>query len=185
MIATVLAIAGSAKLRDPVPARRLLYRLGLRVPARAIRVVGVGELGLGAAVLTAGGRIPAALLAAAHLGFSGVAVAGIREGAAEGCGCFGARSDAPLGPQHLVTTAASTAVAVAATFVPVRGVGEPLDEGWLHLVAHLGLVAVGAALLIAVYTDAAATGAAVRQARPQPDQPAQPARRARRVEAAS
>lgn len=174
MVAVVVAVAGLAKLRDPLPARRLLYGLGLRVPASAVRSVGVGELCLGAAAIAVGGRVSAALLAATYLGFSVIGVTGIRAAAGEGCGCFGGRSDAPLGPEHLATTALSAAVAVGAAFNPVPGVGELRDDGWLHLVAHLGVVAVGAALLVVVYTDAAANGAAMRQAR---------AQRARRAEA--
>jgi hypothetical protein len=110
--AALLVPAGVAKLRHPAVARE-----ALGAPARigdgSVRLLGVGELLLAAAVLIVGGTVPVALLAGTYLGFT--AVAARQRSRGESCGCFGVEADAPTGLGHVAVDAlAATAAAVGA-----------------------------------------------------------------------
>lgn len=162
IVALTLAVAGVAKVTEPLGARRLLARIGLRVHPTPVRLAGAVEVAVATSVLVVGGRLPAALLAAAHVVFLAVVVASRRAGDVA-CGCFGARSTAPPGAVHLVANAASLAVALAAVAFPVR----PLDlvsRGTVgDAVAGLAVTVVGAWLLVVLYTDGAEAAHAARR----------------------
>lgn len=155
--ALLLAVSGAAKVRHPGPAAAMLVRL-LHRPARdragaalLVRGTGLGELAVGLALVVTGSRVAAVLLAAAYAGFAAVAVLLLRTGAGRtSCGCFGA-ADSPIGPAHLVLTAAGAAAGVAAAIHPsgaglFHGGHLVVVTGWAQavLLAALGYLAVTA-----------------------------------------
>lgn len=162
IVATTLAVAGVAKVVEPSDARALLVRLGLRVPATAVRVAGLVEMAVALTVVVDGGRPAAALLAAAHLVFLGVVVA-VRRGGDVACGCFGARSTAPPGAVHLGANLASLVVAVAAVVDPVRPLDLLTRTSLSGALAATAVVAVGSWFLVVLYTDVAEAAHAARR----------------------
>lgn len=114
LAAGLLVPAGIAKLRDPAVARE-----ALGLPRRAepgVRVLGIGELVLAAAVLTTAALPVVGLLAAAYAGFTVVALRQRSKGAS--CGCFGA-SETPTGWHHVLLDGGAALAAVGATLVGV------------------------------------------------------------------
>jgi hypothetical protein len=131
--AILVAVAGVAKVRSPQAAVAMLRRgwPGLRRFARlpsAVRVGGAAETSVGLAVLAAGGRVGAALLAACYLAFAVVAGRLMRRGDNASCGCFG-RSDSPVGRAHLGLNLVCVAVSVTAAVRSSRPVGGVLEHG--------------------------------------------------------
>lgn len=121
--ALLLLASGPAKLRVPEPTVAALRALRIDVlrplAGRAVvRTGGVAEIALAFWVLAGGGRVAAAALAAAYLGFAAVAVRLTALGSAASCGCFGPAS-APVGRAHLAVSLGAAAAAVAATATPV------------------------------------------------------------------
>jgi hypothetical protein len=121
--ALLLLASGPAKLRAPEPTVAALRALRIDVllplaDRAVVRTGGVAEIALACWVLAGGGRVAAAALAAAYLGFAAVAVRLIVVGSAASCGCFGTVS-APVGRAHLAVCLAAAAAAVAATVSPV------------------------------------------------------------------
>ncbi|MCZ7628140.1 MAG: hypothetical protein M5U19_03180 [Microthrixaceae bacterium] len=106
--------------------RDTLSQLGLPAPRHVGRLVGVGEVLLGAAALMASPGAVASLVAVAvavvYAVFAVVVIAAVRAGL-EDCGCVGARSRTPdVG--HVVFDLAACGVAVAAAVTtPVDLVG--------------------------------------------------------------
>lgn len=129
--ALLLGVAGVLKLVDPGPTRLSLRSAGLPSTALAARAVGVGELVVTAYVLGWGGRLGAALVAAAYLAFAGFSHRVIRatRGKAS-CGCFGS-SDAPLTNLHVGVDLAIAGVALLAVLDPVPGLAAvAADTPW-------------------------------------------------------
>jgi hypothetical protein len=146
--ALLLAGAGVAKLTTPGPAVAMLRRAWRRLPARAarpgsMRFAGAAELAVALAVVAAGGRWPAVLLAAAYAVFTGVALRLLRRGSRTSCGCFG-RTDSPVGLPHVVVDVSATALAVAAAVRPPGPVGGLFHDG-----ATRGILGVGQAAILA------------------------------------
>lgn len=147
--ALLLTVAGLAKLRAPAPAAAMIVSLvpalTRRRPAvRAfIRGAGVGEVAVGVAFLTAGGRIPATLLAAAYLAFTAIALRLATRAADTSCGCFGA-VDSPVGAAHVVLNLVCLGVATAAVVRPASALG-----GLLHRSLPVGLIGGAQVLLLA------------------------------------
>lgn len=164
MIALVLAVAGLVKVASPAPTRRALDGLGVRVPTLAVRVLGIVELSAASTAIVLGGRGAALLMMVTHAGFVAVTVASIRSGA-RSCGCFGAERDVAPGPVHLALNLGSVAVAVASSIWPIDGVRELLEAGVAATVAHGAVVITGAFLLLAAYTDLAASAAVLSEVR--------------------
>src|SRR3954447_17505841 len=91
--AALLVIAGLPKVLRPRDTVGALRSVGVRAPARLVRLGGAAEAAAGVAAPVAGGAIPAALVALSYLGFTAfLAVALGRGGAIASCGCLG-RSD--------------------------------------------------------------------------------------------
>lgn len=127
----LLLIAGANKVLRPAPTRVALRTAGL--PSRTIVARGIGgaEVVIAAAALAVGGRVPAALVTLAYLGFTGFSIRLHRasRGAAP-CGCFGA-SDAPVGPIHIGVDLAIAAVVAGAIVWPSSGLlGAVSDTPW-------------------------------------------------------
>lgn len=123
VFALLLAAAGAQKLTSPAATGAALQTAKLPSDRRLVRLLGVYELGLAAAVVALGGALPAALLAATYAAFAGFAWRQSRRGA--GCGCFG-EAEAPSTSVHvtvnvIAATAASASAWVSAPAVPSLG----------------------------------------------------------------
>jgi hypothetical protein len=124
-----------------------LRAAGLPASAAAVRVLGIGELGLAGVVLLAPSRAAVALLAAAYLAFAGfVAVLRRRGSPLSSCGCFG-KPDTPATTTHIVIVSMIAGVmALAATTTGAASVTEVVVAGpWAGL-PLLAAVAVTAGL---------------------------------------
>ena len=162
VIAGLLALAGAAKLRAPLPSRVALQGIGLPHSRTVVGAIGVSELSLGIWVALRPGPLNAALLAVAYLSFAAVVVAMIRTnarravgterdvqgaGAAIPCGCFGAGSLVP-GRGHVALNLLAASVAAAAVASP-----PPAPERWLAadpLAGAVALAAVGCSVWLAL-----------------------------------
>ncbi|MGH8861294.1 MAG: MauE/DoxX family redox-associated membrane protein [Jatrophihabitantaceae bacterium] len=134
--ATLLVIAGIAKLRTPDPAATMLVGLRPRLgPLRRARTVARGaavlELATGVAVLVAGGRIAATALLVCYLGLAAVALRLAVSGNHVRCGCFGA-ADGEVGAAHIALDLCGVVVAAAALAHPAGGIGALFAEGALR-----------------------------------------------------
>lgn len=110
--AVLLVLAGVAKLRAPGAARAVLGDVRLPSSDLAVRLLGGGEVLLGALVLVLGTRLAYAGLAVAYTAFAVIAERQRRAG--RSCGCFGEASTATT-PLHVaVDVAASVIASVAA-----------------------------------------------------------------------
>jgi uncharacterized protein YjeT (DUF2065 family) len=120
--AALLAVAGLMKLRAPQSASGALAALSLPAAAPAVRLAGACELAIGVWALAAPGRLCAAVLAAAYVGFA-VFVAGLlrRGESTPGCGCFG-EAESELHPIHLAMNLLAAAAAGVAVASPPPGV---------------------------------------------------------------
>src|SRR5689334_21018951 len=86
----LLVVAGASKAVDPVNTVGALRSVGLRTPARVIRLFGATEALLGVATLWTGARPLAALVSLSYAGFSAFLVVALRSGGAvSSCGCTG------------------------------------------------------------------------------------------------
>jgi hypothetical protein len=146
--AILLVVAGAAKLRTPGPAGTMLVGFWpalrrLRRARAVARTAGAVELGAGLAVLAAGGRVTAAVLAACYLALTVVAVRLAARAEPAPCGCFGA-ADGDVGPAHIVVDVAALAIAVAALVRPVGSVADLFTGGTLT-----GLTLAAQAVLLA------------------------------------
>ncbi|MGH9184038.1 MAG: MauE/DoxX family redox-associated membrane protein, partial [Acidimicrobiales bacterium] len=110
LLAAVLGWAGVAKLGRRELTGRRFGELGLPAPGTLAVAVPAGEIGLAAGLVVAPGWTAAATIAVLA-GFTTVLVRALRQGAAVGCGCFGAAADARLSP---VSVARNALLAVAA-----------------------------------------------------------------------
>lgn len=145
----LLGVAGFAKVVDPDPTSGALR--AARLPGRRslVRIMGVGEVVIAGAALSA---VSAAVgfAALAYLGFTGFSAWALRtEQPIQSCGCFGS-DDTPPGAVHVVVNAVS---AGALALLWLRGFGPipALPAG--ELVAFLAFGALGvfaAYLLLAV-----------------------------------
>jgi hypothetical protein len=143
--AGLLVVAALAKLRAPAPAARALATVGVPIPAGAVRLLCLGELGLGLLGLLATSRVSAAALAGAYAGFAGLALALARRRSA--CGCFGDPDVPASGSQALLslTLAAACVVGIA---VPAHDLGWVLGQS--PSVAMTLVLGVGGSIYAAV-----------------------------------
>ena len=143
VFALLLAAAGAQKLTSPAATGAALQVAKLPSDARLVRVLGLYELGLAAAVLLLGGMIPAAFLAGTYAAFAAFAWRQSRRG--EGCGCFG-EAEAPTTTVHVVVNLVAAVVAVAAAAAPARPLAL-FDGGPITAVAGVALLVTATALL--------------------------------------
>lgn len=159
--AVLLALAAPGKLRQPLPAVNALRAAGMPASTAAVRVLGIGELGLAGVVLLAPSRAALALLAAAYLAFAGfVAVLRRRGSPLSSCGCFG-KPDTPATTTHIaVVSMIAGAVALAAMTTGAASVTEVVGAGpWAGL-PLLAAVAVTTGLTWAALSVVPAVAAA-------------------------
>lgn len=156
--AVLLVLAGLGKMRAPRPAADMLVALVPRLTRqrptvrRFVRLAGLGEIAVGAAFLAVGGRWTAALLAAAYLAFTVIALRLATQPADTSCGCFGA-VDSPVGVAHVALNVVSVAAAGSAAARPVGPLGGLLGHDavvtfvagtQVQLLAWLGYLAITA-----------------------------------------
>ena len=109
--AAVLALAGAAKVLDPVMTAGALRTMGAPVPGWLVRVGAVAEVLLAVAAVVWGGGLLWALVGLSYTLFAGFVVLALVSGRPVGsCGCFG-RVDIPPTWLHVVVNAVLGAAA--------------------------------------------------------------------------
>ncbi len=142
--ALLLVVAGLGKALDPGPTVRAAGSAGLpfQVTLPMIRLLGAGEVAVGAVALLVGGAVPAVLVALSYAAFAVFVGRGLLRGDLESCGCFSG-DDAPPSVLHVGVN-----VFLALAAVHVALVSAP---GGIELVTSVGGTAaagVGAAVLL-------------------------------------
>lgn len=128
MAAALVVLAGAPKVVRPHGAARALASVRLPSGRPLVRVLGAGEVVVGLAALTVGGRIPAVLLAVSYGGFAGFVLLALRRGGTVGsCGCFG-RPDTPPTRLHVALNVAAAAVAAPVAVDPGPRVVDALRD---------------------------------------------------------
>ena len=143
MAAVLLGAAGAAKAVTPEPASAALARLQLYHRPWAVRILGVVELGVAASAFIVGGIAPATALAALYAGFTVVAGAMVRSGAAAHCGCFGP-VEMPATWRHVAVNVAAAVAGVVAASWPVEAIDRLFDARQWLLAPFAAVVAGGA-----------------------------------------
>jgi hypothetical protein len=136
--AALLVLAGASKLRSPLTARAALAAAGLPVGDVAARLLGAGELVLGAACLAWPTPLLAGSLAAAYLAFAAVVALLLRRGGAVPCGCFGADAFS-ASRLHAAMDLVAAAVCLAAIAVRPPSILWLPDDVPTHVVLVLGV----------------------------------------------
>jgi hypothetical protein len=145
VFAGLLVIAGVSKGIGPRAAAGALRAMRLPSALPLVRLMGLAEVLIGAAVMVTGRAVASAALTVAYLGFGGfVAIALARELPIGSCGCFG-KDDTPPTWIHLAINIAGVAVGVATTLSPIGSPSEWLPALDPHRIPYLVFTA--AALL--------------------------------------
>ncbi len=147
--AVVLAVSGAVKLADPGPAAAALDGAGLPSSPLLGRVLGAGEMVVGALVLAVGGAWSAAALAALYAGFVGFVLSNRARGLNVPCGCIGEATEPP-GAFHLGVDVVAVAAGVAAVVRPVGPVAERLDGGVGDVFALVAVIALAVLALVGI-----------------------------------
>ncbi len=155
VVSSLLVVSGAFKVVSPAGVAGALDAIGTRVPRWSGRVLGVGEMALGAVALVVPGRIPPTAVAAAYLTLAGVVLVLRRRGATS-CGCFGEISSPPS-LTHVVfnLAAAGTAAfhfAVGGTDA-IERIGDGVPGGW-PVLALFTAIGVGASLILLTWLPA-------------------------------
>lgn len=150
--AVLLGAAGVLKAARPDGAVRALRSAGLPGSAVAVRGLGIAEIALAVWVLAFGGRLSAALLTAAYLGFAGFTARLVaRSGASASCGCFG-ETEAPANRLHVVLNLAAAVFVATAVVAPSGGVLDVVRDQPLAGVPFLALTGLLTWLWYVLYT---------------------------------
>lgn len=151
--AVLLAAAGGAKLRDPLPLVRALRSARLPASPGLVRALAGVELVLGTTAVLLGSRTTALLVCLSYVAFTAfVLLVQRRGGVLASCGCFG-RSDTPPTAAHVAVTAALAAVAAAVCARPLGPLPVLLDASpaaGAPLVLATAAVAASAYLVLAL-----------------------------------
>ena len=140
--AALLALAAPGKLLRPASTANALGQLGLPRATVLVRLLGIGELAVAAAVWFAPSRPVLALLAAAYAGFAVFVGVALRRGTAlSSCGCFG-KADTPPTRVHLGVVSAAALLALVACVTGSASVVDVVSDGTAYgvpLLAAVGL----------------------------------------------
>lgn len=134
--ATLVVLAGAAKVRRPAATTETLALAGLPDHALTARLLGVGEIVLGVTVLVTTSRVAAGVLAVCYLGFAVTARLMLRADRGS-CGCFG-DAEAPLGRLHVITNVVLAIGAAVATFAPAPVPQRPVELVLLAIAVMAG-----------------------------------------------
>jgi hypothetical protein len=116
--ASVLCIAGAAKLRSPAEAARALAALGLPARLALVRTLAVGELSLGVWCALDPVHVAAGAMACLYAIFAGAALLLARRHSS--CGCFG-EAQAPASIAQSIVSGILSLVALAAILSEPHG----------------------------------------------------------------
>ena len=152
--AVLLVLSGAGKVLRPAPTREALQRAALPSRDPIAGLIGAAELLVAGAVLAVGGPLPAAALAITYLAFTAFLLRlRARAGAAASCSCLGGTTSTPVTASHVVLNLVVAALAGVAVLAPVAPAWDVLAATpWSGTVA-VALVALGAALARALYTE--------------------------------
>lgn len=139
--AALLALAAPGKLRRPTDTANALGQLGLPRSTALVRLLGVGEVALAAAVWLRPTALVLTALAVAYLGFAAFVAVALRSGTSlSSCGCFG-RPDTPPTAVHLAVVAAAGLAAGAAAVTGSASLSEVVTDGqWYGVPMLLAVV---------------------------------------------
>lgn len=155
LLALVVVVSGFQKVFSPQPAADAMADAGLPVPFRGRAAsgaaLGVVEAGIGIVAIAVPTWWAAAVLAAFYLALAGFVVRLRATDGTAGCGCFGS-SSTPPGRIHVALNLASAATAAAIALAGVPDIVEVFDAGTSIAVPYLGLLAIGAGLLLVAPT---------------------------------
>ncbi len=150
--AVLLAVAGVAKVVDPVMTVGALRSAGLPVGPTAVRVGGAVEAVIAVGAAITGDPTLALLVAASYLAFAGfVGFALVRRLPVGSCGCFG-RADSPPSLVHVVVNLGAVLSGVAVAVHDGAGLGATLRGQPLAGVPFLVLIGVGVYAAITALT---------------------------------
>lgn len=151
LLALVLVVSAVGKLVDPWPATAAMRDAGLPVPFRGRPyggiALGIVEGTIGLAALAVPAWWAAGALGAFYAALAGFVWTLRRRDSTAGCGCFGA-SSTPPGTAHLVLNAAAALTGLTAAVVGVPDIVDVFDEGIGIAVPYVGLLAIGAAIVL-------------------------------------
>jgi uncharacterized protein YjeT (DUF2065 family) len=151
--AGLLVVAGISKIGVPDAAMAALHSLKLPSGRIAARVVGIGEIAVGIAVVGIGGPIAAAAIGVGYLALLGVAA--LQRARQVDCGCFGVAA-APVSRLHLAINAvAAVGGAAGVIWSPLSIGGVVTDAGLAVGFAGLVLLAAGVGIVRTIATQAA------------------------------
>jgi hypothetical protein len=152
-LALVVGAAGVLKLGRPESAVVALRTAGLPHPVVGVRLLGLAEISLAAAVLAFGSALTTVALALAYAGFAGfAALLMVRSDRAASCGCFGVASAAPTTALHVGVNIGAALVAIVAVAWPPGALGDVMVDQPLAGVPFLVLTGALAWMVIAVLT---------------------------------
>lgn len=156
LAAAVLAVAGVKKLAAPSATVAALAAVGIRAGGWTVRLVGVGEVAIGAYVLIVPGPVSARWLAIAYGLFTIYAAVALFRQSDAPCGCFG-EVETPVSVFHLVFDlgATLTAVMVSLGVVDVTAV-FPLSGDGVVLASAVTAATVSVVIRMAHPSQAAA-----------------------------
>lgn len=140
VVCALLVLAGVAKLRSPSAASDALSSVALPASRPMVRILGLGELAVGALAAVHPTHLTAAVVAISYAGFC----AFVLRARPASCGCFGAASS-DTGSIHALLNATACIVAALAALLPPPGVASIARHGPLIAVS-LGLGTVAATL---------------------------------------
>ncbi len=158
IVAGLVVVAGLAKLREPAPTAATLHAIGLPGGHLSVRLLGMGEVAVGAGAIAFGGRLPAALLATLYVGFVGVVAVLLRRDASAGCGCFG-RADTPVTRVHVGLNCLCALTCIAAVGIGVAPLGDVIADQPAAGIPMILFIGSGVAILVALLTIVPRLGA--------------------------
>lgn len=149
----LLVVAGVYKLARPAATAGALAGVGWPSRLTAVRLLGVGELVLGATALVTSHRALAAVVAAAYASFALFVLVALLTGTPlQSCGCFG-ETTTPPSMIHVLTNLAFVGVAGAVAIGGLPSLADVLaDQPWAG-VPFVLLVAVTVQLVYVLLTD--------------------------------
>lgn len=163
VVATLVVVAGLAKVRRPQPAASSLRSVGVRARTGGVRALGLAEAAAGTGALLLGGGALVGAVALLYLGFAAFVAVAIGRGTTEGCGCFGAEGPPPRRSHLVVNLAAAVVAAAGAATGAWPGLGAVLAAQPLAGLPFLVLVATAVVLLQALLGLARAPATAPRR----------------------
>jgi hypothetical protein len=165
VVASLLGVAGVAKLRRPVPTATAMRAAGLPGSSGLARALGAVEVVVALLAVGFGGVSTALVVAAAYVGFASVCIRLMARPAPSGCGCFGDEST-PVTNLHVALNLGAAALAAVAALAPTEGLPALVADEPLASLLLVALVAIGVVLGQAAYTSLAEVNAASREGGP-------------------